>query len=1452
MANRPSIPAEVSRQVLIESGHCCAVCGTSSPLERAHIVAWCNSKDHTPDNLICLCANCHERADRERWGEPTLREYKRIPWVGRKYTDRAAPQPNKKRVKILIDYEYENWDQSSNCFLQHAIAGFLRIPPELVKLKSVSEGSVRIVVMLPEVEAEQLVRAHDMKDPKLSEQLAPLSLLGIHRDTESDGRLGEAPVNRPGSGNANHGSEPSQEVEETGDAQPQDPNDLELGLVGLIDAGKSTLLARLYAQGHQQDGARGPSRLTLSFPCKAFGSSDATLTEVVALWEHVRKHFDQKKKTIKGVKLHFTVQGPGIPKPLHFVTHDVPGEVFGPSRESAHDKTSGQPRPSDKTLERLWAYFDKHLPQMAGLLVLVEFGKRHDEASMNIVRDSVRKASERKRKGGDEPVFVLVIFTKAASVKETDLEGLPQDRSALDGLEKDLREIHPWIKVVACESLGDLIKDTEEGLYKLPPPNVPRASKPEWVLTPTQAVLSLPEMVVKWRRRQRLLWWLRVGIAATVLLSIWLWSSWLLDNEIYSRARNVPLISERIEEAQKGLEDYYFGFKQPFYKAFSRHKHEARERWQQAWRIEREEVRKKDLEQALRRCIELSTGPLAPLVDLTELEDSLVQVQAEKEQLEKDFEQTLVEWEGKVFADGHFLRDPIEAGEFQRIPTSWAKWRNRQDDLQREYDEAESKVSDFKGKLAKIEEFPLVREALADLQKLPTPRFADLRGQAVGELATLVGKIRTLGIPTMPKGAFETIEEVEKLVGQRKEFSTPETKVSLDAGRQEVMKRIEEIQKRDTANRDRYHSTLPGSWGDALKVCEQANSELLDLDDTKKWWTAIEHELQGRINGSTKDRGDLANEIETLKSDPQKQINPLMQFEEDSLRHSPEDRAWASGVLVDLRAQKVELDDKYKWLLTANEAFRSDRKRFLPMETALNDYLNTLSAQGRSYVDGQRTAVAEIELAASQEQKIVGELREEVRALIAGLGQAADPDQRLKTFRDAAEKLRDYLSTYEYDTVARRSSENWRGQLIAAANGKMRGPSDLTFKEAYDLWTLLATECEALGFPGDLKTADDKGQRTRDSCAQAIWNKTQQDAIRASAKLDYPQACQILDEYMHRAGTAWFEIRLEDANNEFEKTKTKWIQSTLAYFRASIRDRRLSSKEAFRRQLKDVRGRTDAFKEVIGDTPATISEEAMKTVEILHEMLVRYYEARINRVLSSCPKPKGMTGRVVLDRWEVMDKLMAELAALEGDEDMKGVHPDVCHQAARILTRLEGLKTGVNVILRLKRLDFVSDDIDIYTGPWKNWPKPRFQLVAGGNTLWHVDLKDHGSSNQATSSRKVDFIYSVASVKVGRKSRLAAYGIETHTEDKIRWEPSQSLLLRSSLGANKHMGAITMELVRPTETPGVLLLREGYQMGSSFRVAGQAVPCDIAITEFSVTGAEAYSIEDEFTTMLAR
>ena len=75
--NRPPIPAEIERRVLVEAGHRCAIptCRYIE-VEIHHIIPWSEGKTHRYGNLIALCANCHRRADRGEIDRKSLHIYK--------------------------------------------------------------------------------------------------------------------------------------------------------------------------------------------------------------------------------------------------------------------------------------------------------------------------------------------------------------------------------------------------------------------------------------------------------------------------------------------------------------------------------------------------------------------------------------------------------------------------------------------------------------------------------------------------------------------------------------------------------------------------------------------------------------------------------------------------------------------------------------------------------------------------------------------------------------------------------------------------------------------------------------------------------------------------------------------------------------------------------------------------------------------------------------------------------------------------------------------------------------------------------------------------------------------------------------------------------------------------------------------------------------------------------
>jgi len=77
MTERPAVPADLRRRVLVEAGHRCAIHTCRSPdVDVHHIVPWERCQEHSYENLIALCPNCHRRATIGEIDRKSLRLYK--------------------------------------------------------------------------------------------------------------------------------------------------------------------------------------------------------------------------------------------------------------------------------------------------------------------------------------------------------------------------------------------------------------------------------------------------------------------------------------------------------------------------------------------------------------------------------------------------------------------------------------------------------------------------------------------------------------------------------------------------------------------------------------------------------------------------------------------------------------------------------------------------------------------------------------------------------------------------------------------------------------------------------------------------------------------------------------------------------------------------------------------------------------------------------------------------------------------------------------------------------------------------------------------------------------------------------------------------------------------------------------------------------------------------------
>jgi hypothetical protein len=119
--------------------------------------------------MICLCANCHERADTENWGEKALAWYKKNPWVLR--SGKLPVCPESPRIEVQITIKMEACNPVHLEQLRDAVTRSLGIAQDQFQVKRVEAGSLRIVIELPAESAKQLLKAYQARDPELVQRL---------------------------------------------------------------------------------------------------------------------------------------------------------------------------------------------------------------------------------------------------------------------------------------------------------------------------------------------------------------------------------------------------------------------------------------------------------------------------------------------------------------------------------------------------------------------------------------------------------------------------------------------------------------------------------------------------------------------------------------------------------------------------------------------------------------------------------------------------------------------------------------------------------------------------------------------------------------------------------------------------------------------------------------------------------------------------------------------------------------------------------------------------------------------------------------------------------------------------------------------------------------------------------------------------------------------------------
>jgi len=182
MSDRPPIPIDIQREVLFQARHRCAVCCEPTPLEKAHIIPWCKTQDHSEPNLVAFCANCHGRADTENWGEAVLRKYKKNPCALAANAMPTMSPEQKAMVDFIVAVEPDKMSDSQRLRLTSMFAAYAGIQFSEVKVLSVSPAnSSRIRVELPRNAAETLIAGFQNHDPRMIAFLEDFATGGVLR-----------------------------------------------------------------------------------------------------------------------------------------------------------------------------------------------------------------------------------------------------------------------------------------------------------------------------------------------------------------------------------------------------------------------------------------------------------------------------------------------------------------------------------------------------------------------------------------------------------------------------------------------------------------------------------------------------------------------------------------------------------------------------------------------------------------------------------------------------------------------------------------------------------------------------------------------------------------------------------------------------------------------------------------------------------------------------------------------------------------------------------------------------------------------------------------------------------------------------------------------------------------------------------------------------------------------
>ncbi len=795
-------------------------------------------------------------------------------------------------------------------------------------------------------------------------------------------------------------------------------------VAGLPGAGKTTFLARIYAEGARL--AQG-GEVHISFPYITVegAQEEGSLAYVQERWNWIQRHLDERFKTNREVPVLMDVTYRG--KTSRFVTYDVPGEIF----DSTLKKEESEIEMDE--VERIKRFLRDQTTgnQLDAAIIVVNAKKLLSEEghkSANLIADFVTAVAAGDFGARDLPIQVVVTNAKSGDVDATKLRNRLFGSGRGGGKKGAGGRIYREISIFCIDTLSDLKRDAKTGRYEIPSGGttmvggtiaVAAVGGENWISTVQAILCDLMQKLLRRQRRQRI----RLAAWAAAALGAVALGLFSADVFAYRRAvRDPSLVS---------MEQYLA--RSPFW-VFNRHMDDAGAQWARLQVEEFRRIQKAGLEDALGEAEkyyrEAEKSPYAFYLqanadwrDLARLAkeeaENLGRLRAEKQ--ERWAELARQNWQA-------FVNDFDQSlPQFRRLKEYDAQVRAFRDSLQRSFRAEQGTLRSQTALVNAVDNLQGLSGVVMSAENLPC-QFNDNQPLYTAFFDALLAKLWSFHEQDY-EAALEMLQRVRKNPGLSKTVAK-----QVDERIETLIKRRDAIVADWAATERRGDDLKKTSWKDALalyktkfreyapvkRVAEQLANRIKDLD---KDLTAADDTLKAAMEEFNKHKGEVEKQMEGLK---RALVAPQL---------GPEHRKHIGDLLASAESQKGELQQLYTEASHQYNAFRTNRPLLPKVAAAIEKFMDRMRAQGRETAPPWSDDLAKKYKEIQAERVKDDGLMTDARTFLAAVKIEISP-QCPESFKAAGARIRAALGTYR-DTEAQGLLSEWSSKLTTCVEGTL-------------------------------------------------------------------------------------------------------------------------------------------------------------------------------------------------------------------------------------------------------------------------------------------------------------------------------------------------------------------------------------------------------------------------------